>query len=72
MSFKAKFYFTFFIVMTIAIIVIDQIMGKLYIRYMILFTSTFFLLGMQYGQKTERRWLNQISENKNRIPVKGN
>jgi len=72
MSFKAKFYFTFFIVMTIAVIVIDQILGKLYIRYMILFTSTFFLLGMQYGQRTERRWLNQISENKNRIQVKGN
>lgn len=64
MSFKAKFYLIFFVVITVGVIVVDQILGKLYIRYMILFTSTFFLLGMQYGQRSERRWLNQMTEKK--------
>ncbi|MBI1823044.1 MAG: hypothetical protein HY200_08335 [Nitrospirae bacterium] len=66
MSFKGKFYLHFFLVMTLAVIVIDQIFGKLYIRYMILFTSTFFLLGMQYGQRSEKRWLSQMKEHRNR------
>ncbi len=64
MSFKAKFYLIFFVVITVGVIVVDQILGKLYIRYMILFTSTFFLLGMQYGQRSERRWLNQMTKKK--------
>jgi hypothetical protein len=66
MSFKAKFYLIFFVVITLGVILVDQILGKLYIRYMILFTSTFFLLGMQYGQRSERRWLDQMAENKHR------
>jgi hypothetical protein len=66
MSFKGKFYLHFFIVMTLAVIVIDQIFGKLYIRYMILFSSTFFLLGMQYGQRSEKRWLDKLKENRSK------
>ncbi|MBI1821957.1 MAG: hypothetical protein HY036_05360 [Nitrospirae bacterium] len=64
MGFKTKFYIIFFIIISLAVIIIDQYLGKLYVRYMILFTSTFFLLGMQYGQRLERRWLNQLAKMK--------
>ncbi len=64
MSFKAKFYLSFFLTISIAVVVIDQLLGKLYVRYMILFTSTFFLIGMQFGQRSERRWMDQMSQQK--------
>lgn len=54
MSFKAKFYFVFFVVVAVSVYIIDQSLGKLYVRYMILFTSALFLIGMQYGQRSER------------------
>jgi len=62
MSFKAKFYLIFFVVMTLTVIIVDQILGKLYVRYMILFTATFFLLGLEYGQRSERKWLKKFKE----------
>ncbi|MHB8483060.1 MAG: hypothetical protein ACYDBV_10100 [Nitrospiria bacterium] len=64
MDFKTKFYVIFFIIISTGVIVIDQFLGKLYVRYMILFTSTFFLIGMQYGQRMERRWLSQVADRK--------
>lgn len=36
---------------------VDQLLGKLYIRYMILFSGAVFLWGMLVGQRSEQAWI---------------
>ena len=61
MSFKAKFYLVFFLVVAVSVYAINQTLGKLYVRYMILFTSALFLIGIQYGQKSERKFREKMT-----------
>ncbi|HXN06371.1 MAG TPA: hypothetical protein VN944_04815 [Nitrospiria bacterium] len=62
MNFKAKFYLVFFMVVAVSVYTIDQLLGKLYVRYMILFSSALFLIGMQYGQRSERVFREKIEK----------
>jgi hypothetical protein len=37
-------------------------MGKLYVRYMILFSGAIFLWGMAVGQRSEQAWMRRRAE----------
>lgn len=51
----------FFVVMMALVVgaafLVDYLMGKLYVRYMILFSGAIFLWGMAVGQRSEQAWM---------------
>lgn len=54
---RTRFYVMMAIVLVAAALLVDQWLGKLYVRYMILFSGGLFLWGMMVGQRSEQSWM---------------
>jgi hypothetical protein len=54
---RLRFYLWMVVVLVAAAFLVDQLLGKLYIRYMILFSGAVFLWGMVIGQRSEQAWM---------------
>ena len=56
---RMRFYLIVILVLASAAMLVDAVLGKLYIRYMILFSGAVFLWGMVVGQRSEQAWIRQ-------------
>ncbi len=54
---RLRFYLGTIVVLLAAAVLVDQLLGKLYIRYMIFFSGAIFLWGMWVGQRSEQAWM---------------
>jgi len=54
---RLRFYVVTVVALVVAAFAVDQLLGKLYVRYMILFSGAIFLWGMLVGQRSEQGWL---------------
>jgi hypothetical protein len=54
---RGRFYVAMIAVVVGAAFFVDYMMGKLYVRYMILFSGAIFLWGMAVGQRSEQAWM---------------
>ncbi|MBI3608584.1 MAG: hypothetical protein HY207_11510 [Nitrospirae bacterium] len=54
---RMRFYLIVILVLASAAMLVDAVLGKLYIRYMILFSGAVFLWGMAVGQRSEQAWI---------------
>jgi hypothetical protein len=54
---RVRFYLIVILVLVTAAMLVDAVLGKLYIRYMILFSGAVFLWGMVVGQRSEQAWI---------------
>jgi hypothetical protein len=54
---RGRFYLVMIALVVGAAFFVDYLMGKLYVRYMILFSGAIFLWGMAVGQRSERAWM---------------
>lgn len=54
---RLRFYLWTVVVVIAAAFFVDQLLGKLYVRYMILFSGAIFLWGMVVGQRSEQAWM---------------
>lgn len=59
---RLRFYVVIVLLLTSAAMLVDALLGKLYIRYMILFSGAIFLVGMAVGQRSERAWVRWRAE----------
>ena len=59
---RIRFYAIAILLLACAAMLVDLILGKLYIRYMILFSGALFLGGMAVGQRTEQQWMRRRAE----------
>ncbi|MFZ5861996.1 MAG: hypothetical protein ACOYXR_04000 [Nitrospirota bacterium] len=58
---RTRFYVAMMVVVVGAAFLVDYLMGKLYVRYMILFSGAIFLWGMAVGQRSEQAWMRRQS-----------
>jgi hypothetical protein len=54
---RGRFYLVMIALVIGAAFLVDYLMGKLYVRYMILFSGAIFLWGMAVGQRSEQAWM---------------
>jgi hypothetical protein len=54
---RLRFYVAMAVLVVGAAFFVDYLMGKLYVRYMILFSGAIFLWGMVVGQRSEQAWM---------------
>jgi hypothetical protein len=54
---RLRFYVGTIVVLVVSAFLVDQLLGKLYVRYMILFSGAIFLWGMLVGQRSEQAWI---------------
>lgn len=54
---RGWFYVVYMLFLVGLIYVVDLFLGKLYARYVLAFTGIIFMLGMLYGQRTEKKWV---------------
>ena len=54
---RLRFYAGTIVVLVVSAFLVDQLLGKLYVRYMILFSGAIFLWGMLVGQRSEQAWI---------------
>ncbi|MEW6681949.1 MAG: hypothetical protein AB1451_03370 [Nitrospirota bacterium] len=66
---RLRFYVAAIVVMVVAAFAVDQLLGKLYVRYMILFSGAIFLWGMLVGQRSEQAWLRRRAGRAPRAPA---
>ncbi len=59
---RTRFYVIVILVLASAAMLVDAVLGKLYIRYMILFSGAVFLWGMAVGQRSEQAWIRRRDE----------
>lgn len=59
---RLRFYLALMMVLVATAFLVDQLLGKLYIRYMILFSGAIFLWGMLVGQRSEQSWMRRRME----------
>jgi hypothetical protein len=54
---RLRFYVVAVLLLVSAAMLVESMFGKLYVRYMILFSGAIFLWGMAVGQRSERAWV---------------
>lgn len=54
---RLRFYVGTVVALLAVAVLVDQFLGKLYIRYMIFFSGAIFLWGMWVGQRSEQAWM---------------
>jgi hypothetical protein len=59
---RLRFYVGTMVALVAAAFLVDQLLGKLYVRYMILFSGAVFLWGMLVGQRSEQAWMRRRME----------
>ena len=64
---RLRFYVATMVVLVVAAFAVDQLLGKLYVRYMILFSGAIFLWGMLVGQRSEQAWMRRRSGRSPRV-----
>lgn len=65
---RLRFYVGATVLLIVAAFAVDQLLGKLYVRYMILFSGAIFLWGMLVGQRSEQAWLRRRTGRRPGIP----
>jgi hypothetical protein len=59
---RLRFYALMIAVLVGSAFLVDYLMGKLYVRYMILFSGAIFLWGMVVGQRSEQAWMRRRAD----------
>jgi hypothetical protein len=59
---RLRFFVAMIVLLVGAAFVVDYLMGKLYVRYMILFSGAIFLWGMVVGQRSEQAWMRRRAQ----------
>jgi hypothetical protein len=59
---RLRFYLLLVLLLASAAMLVDAMLGKLYVRYMILFSGAVFLWGMAVGQRSEQAWVRRQAE----------
>ncbi len=55
--FSRNWFYVVYMVFFVGIIyLVEWFLGSLYARYVLAFTGTIFMMGMLFGQRTEKRW----------------
>jgi hypothetical protein len=67
---RLRFYVAAMAVLIVAAFAVDQMLGKLYVRYMILFSGAIFLWGMLVGQRSEQAWLRRRAGRTPGVPAR--
>lgn len=67
---RLRFYVAAIVVLVVTAFAVDQLLGKLYVRYMILFSGAIFLWGMLVGQRSEQAWLRRRAGRAPRAPAR--
>lgn len=65
---RLRFYVGTIVVLVVSAFLVDQLLGKLYVRYMILFSGAIFLWGMLVGQRSEQGWIRRRSGRSSSVP----
>lgn len=65
---RLRFYVAAVVVIIVSAFLVDQLLGKLYVRYMILFSGAIFLWGMLVGQRSEQAWIQRRSARASSVP----
>lgn len=59
---RLRFYVAMAVLVVGSAFFVDYLMGKLYVRYMILFSGAIFLWGMVVGQRSEQAWMRRRAQ----------
>ncbi len=65
---RLRFYVGTVVVLMAAAFLVDQVLGKLYVRYMIIFSGAIFLWGMWVGQRSEQAWMRRRAARSSGVP----
>jgi len=68
---RLRFYAVAVLLLVSAAMLVEAMLGKLYVRYMILFSGAIFLWGMAVGQRSERAWVRRRGGGARRAPPAG-
>ena len=68
---RLRFYAVAVLLLVSAAMLVEAMLGKLYVRYMILFSGAIFLWGMAVGQRSERAWVRRRAGGVRRAPTVG-
>ncbi len=68
---RLRFYVVAVLLLVSAAMLVESMFGKLYVRYMILFSGAIFLWGMAVGQRSERAWARRRAGGARRAPPAG-
>jgi len=68
---RLRFYAVAVLLLVSAAMLVEAMLGKLYVRYMILFSGAIFLWGMAVGQRSERAWVRRRAGGTRRAPPAG-
>lgn len=68
---RLRFYAVAVLLLVSAAMLVESMLGKLYVRYMILFSGAIFLWGMAVGQRSERAWVRRCAGGVRRAPPAG-
>ena len=68
---RLRFYVVAVLLLVSAAMLVESMLGKLYVRYMILFSGAIFLWGMAVGQRSERAWARLRGGGARRAPPAG-
>ncbi len=67
---RLRFYVGTIVVLVLSAFLVDQFLGKLYVRYMILFSGAIFLWGMLVGQRSEQAWMRRRATRASAAPAR--
>lgn len=67
---RLRFYIGAIAVLFVSAFLVDQLLGKLYVRYMILFSGAIFLWGMLVGQRSEQAWIRRRAARPSSAPAR--
>lgn len=67
---RLRFYIGTILVLVAAAFLVDELLGKLYVRYMILFSGAIFLWGMLVGQRSEHAWMRRRARGASAVPTR--
>ena len=68
---RLRFYAVAVLLLVSAAMLVEAMLGQLYVRYMILFSGAIFLWGMAVGQRSERAWARRRAGGARRVPPAG-
>lgn len=66
---RQRFYIGFVVAFMLCAVVVDALLGKLYVRYMIVFSGAIFFWGMVVGQRSEQAWRRRLAVQWGRRPL---
>lgn len=67
---RLRFYVVTIVILVASAFLVDQLLGKLYVRYMILFSGAIFLWGMLVGQRSEQAWIRRRAARSSSAPAR--